>query len=132
MSKDKKDLIVFGYGLGIIAATFAVGSVIKHGFSLAVIVLILCCVIFITVTLLNWQALKLGYQAWMKVAHLIGGVVTAIILSVIYFLIFTPISILLKLLGRDHLQRDFSKKNSTYWEKVDLEASVQQSYHQQF
>lgn len=132
MSKEKKDLLVFGYGLGGIAAVFGVGSWVKHGLGLAGIVLLLCSMIFLTVTTFDWKSLKPGYQGWMKIAHLIGGVVTAGILSLVFFLIFTPIGIFLKLTGRDHLQRNYLKGAVTYWEKRDQTVLNKERYHQQF
>jgi Saxitoxin biosynthesis operon protein SxtJ len=132
MSKDKKNLLVFGYGLGLIAAVFGIGGWIKHGFGLAVIVLLLCSIILVSVTILDCRALKGGYYAWMKVSHLIGGVMTMVILSAVFFLIFTPIGFLLRLMGRDHLRRNFSKKGLTYWEKRNQTGFRKQRYHQQF
>ncbi|MBF0504437.1 MAG: hypothetical protein HQL14_04965 [Candidatus Omnitrophica bacterium] len=132
MPKDKKNLLVFGYGLGIIALIFSIGGYIKHGLGTAVIVLLLCSVIFIGVTALNWMALKPGYQAWMKAAHLIGLIVTTVILSIIFLLIFTPISFILRFMGRDHLQRDFSRQGTSYWEKRNQTAFRQEQYHNQF
>lgn len=132
MTKDKKNLLVFGYGLGLIAAIFAAGGWFKHGFGLPVVVLSLCSIIFVSVTALDWTALKPGYKAWMKVAHLIGGVVTTVILSIMFFLIFTPVGLLLRVLGRDHLQRDFSKRGVTYWEKRNKADFQKERYHQQF
>ena len=132
MTKDKKDLLVFGYGLGLIGAVFGIGGWIKHGFAWPVIVLLSCSIIFITVTSLDWKALKVGYHAWMKVAHLIGGVVTTIILTGTFVLIFIPIGVFLKLAGKDHLQRSFLKKTGTYWEKRTQAEEPKQRYHQQF
>jgi hypothetical protein len=132
MSKEKKDLLFFGYGLGVIAAVFGVGSVIKHGWKTPGIILLLCSLIFIVVSVLDWKALKPGYQGWMKVAHLFGCVVTAVILSIVFFLIFTPIGIFLRLTGRDHLQRHFLKDANSYWEKRDKTIFQQARYHQQY
>jgi len=132
MSKDKKDLLVFGYGLGLIAAIFGIAGWFKHGFGLAVIVLLLCSIIFVAVTALNWRALKPGYAAWMRVTTLIGGVVTTVVLSIVFFLIFTPIGIFLKLTGRDHLQRNFLNKATSYWEKRNKSMFQKERYHQQF
>ena len=132
MLKEKQDLLVFGYGLGVIAAVFGIGAWFKHGFGFAVIVLFLCSMVFLSVTAWDWTALKFGFHAWMKIAHLIGRVVTTAILSVVFFFIFTPVGLLLRLLGKDHLQRDFSRRAKTYWEKRNQEVFLKQRYHQQF
>ena len=79
MDKSQKDLLVFGYGLGVIAAFFAIAGTLKHGFGPAQAVLSACAVVFSVVTACRWEALRPGYAGWMKVAHLIGGVVTTVI-----------------------------------------------------
>lgn len=132
ISKEKKDLQVFGYGLGLIGAVFGIGAWVRHGLGLPAIVLIVCSIIFVATTALDSTALKPGYRGWMKVAHVIGSIVTTVILGLAFFLIFTPIGILLKLTGRDHLQRDFSKKDKTYWVKRDVAEFTKDRYHQQF
>jgi Saxitoxin biosynthesis operon protein SxtJ len=132
MSKDKKNLLVFGFGLGLIAGVFGIGGWIKHGFGLAGIVLLLCSIIFVSVTILDYTALKGSYHVWMKVSRLIGELVTIAILSAVFFLIFAPIGFLLRIMGRDHLRRNFSKKSTTYWEKRNQTSFQKQRYHQQF
>jgi hypothetical protein len=130
MTKDKKNLLVFGFGIGLIAGVFGIGGWVKHGFGLAVVVLLLCSIIFVSVTILDWTALKASHHVWMKITHLIAGVVTTIILSAVFFLIFTPIGFLLRLMGRDHLQRQSSKKGITYWEKRNQTDFQKQRNHQ--
>ena len=132
MSKDRKNLLVFGYGLGIISVIFGIGGLIKHGLGFFQIVLLFCSIIFISVTSFNPTALRPGYRLWMKVAHLIGGVVTAVVLIVNFILIFTPVALVLRITGRDHLQRDFSRKNKTYWVKREPIVFHKERYHQQF
>ena len=131
MDKSQKDLLVFGYGLGVIAAVFAVGGALKHGFGPAQVVLAVCAVVFVSVTALQWEALKPGYAGWMKVAHAIGGVITTVILSMVFFFLFTPVGIILKLLGKDHLESKIDRHAKTYWhprpqEQVEKERHLQQ------
>lgn len=132
MDKEKKDLLVFGYGLGIIALIFCAGGTLRHGWGLAQMVQAGCAFIFIAVTLLNWQALYPGYRGWMKVAHLIGGVVTTVILSTVFFLIFAPIGLLFRLIGKDHLDRKIDKLTPSYWHLRAKEDFVKERYTQQF
>jgi hypothetical protein len=115
VEKEKKALQVFGYGLGSMAAIFGIGGFLKHGLHLAPIILVLCCVIVVSVTALNWQALRLGYKGWMKVTHSIGAVVTTVMLSVVFFAVITPAAIILKLLGKDYLARKPHRSANTYW-----------------
>lgn len=53
-------------------------------------------------------------KIWMRFGFILGIIISPIILGIIFFTIFTPIGILLKLLRRDELH---IKKNSnkSYW-----------------
>ena len=52
--------------------------------------------------------------AWMKLAALLGWVNSRILLSMIYFLLFTPMGWIRKAAGGDPLRRR-SPKSQTYW-----------------
>ena len=132
MNKEKKDLLVFGYGLGVIAAVFGIGGFLKHGLQLAPVVLLVCSAVFVGVTALDWTALRPGYKGWMKVAHLIGGVVTTVILGAVFFLLFAPIGLFFRLIGKDHLERKLDPLVKTYWHKRPQESFQKERYQQQF
>ena len=49
----------------------------------------------------------------------IGYVVSHVILFIIYYLIFTPIALVFRLIGRDALHRDIDRQAGTYWSPLD-------------
>lgn len=61
--------------------------------------------------------LKPIYKVWMSFAVVMGFIMTRIILTVLYFGMFTPISWLTKLLGKDLLDERWDKNATTYWRK---------------
>jgi len=132
MEKEKKNLLVFGYGLGAIACFCGIAGGLKHGFHFVSIVFLGLSFIFVSVTCLNYQAFKLGYQWWMKAAHLISKIAMGFILSVIFILIFTPVSLLFKLIGKDHLERQINLSAKTYWRKRQKLPFQKERYQQQF
>ncbi len=132
MDKEKKNLLVFGYGLGGIAAFFAIGGTIKHGFGLPQQVLTGCSFIFAVVTALNWRALRPGYKGWMIVAQAVGGVVTTFILSVVFFTLFVPVGLFFRLIGKDHLDRKRDPAAKSYWRQRSGERLDPEQYTQQF
>lgn len=77
------------------------------------------------------QFLKVMYKAWMKFAHALGWVNTRIILSLVYFLIFTPIAVLFKVIGKELLDRRFETVGS-YWIKREPRIFRQDDYRRQF
>ncbi len=54
-------------------------------------------------------------KAWMTLAILIGWVMGRVLLSILFFLVLTPLGVILRLMGKDllGLRRDPSKKS--YW-----------------
>lgn len=61
------------------------------------------------------RGLKQIYRAWMTMALAMGTVMTAVLLSVFFFLVITPVGLFFRLIGRDILQRKFDRQASTYW-----------------
>ena len=70
--------------------------------------------IFLLVTLTKSDALLPLNKLWMRFGFLLGMIVSPIILGIIFFGLFTPIAILMRLSGRDELRLKFSPKMS-YW-----------------
>jgi hypothetical protein len=61
--------------------------------------------------------LKPLYKAWMSFAVVMGFIMTRVILTIIYFGMFTPMALAAKLLGKDLLNQRWDKNAATYWEK---------------
>ncbi|MCI0484529.1 MAG: SxtJ family membrane protein [candidate division NC10 bacterium] len=54
------------------------------------------------------------HRVWMQVAHALGWFNTRVLLGMVYFLVMTPIGILMRLMGRDPLDRHL-KDRPSYW-----------------
>ena len=72
------------------------------------------CIIFLITTIINADALLPLNKLWMKFGILIGTIINPILMGIIFFGIFTPISVLMRISGRDELRLCF-KKRKTYW-----------------
>lgn len=59
-------------------------------------------------------ALKPFYKAWMMFGHVMGWINTRIILGAVFYIVFMPTGLLIKLFGRDLLSRKLDSKASTY------------------
>jgi hypothetical protein len=55
------------------------------------------------------------YRVLMLVTFPIGWVMSQVILAVVYFGVMTPIGLLMRLLGRDPMQRQIDRSATTYW-----------------
>ena len=54
------------------------------------------------------------YHLWMKIGHVLGWINTRIILGLVFFVIFAPVALFLKLLGKDALKQRLDASASSY------------------
>ena len=70
--------------------------------------------IFLVFTLIKSDALLPLNKLWMRFGLLLGMIVNPIVLGVIFFGLFTPIAMLMRLSGRDELRLKYAQKAS-HW-----------------
>ena len=70
--------------------------------------------IFLVLGLMNSKILSPLNVLWFKFGILLGKIVSPVVMGIIFFLVVTPISILLKIFGKDVLNLKFNN-NKTYW-----------------
>ena len=58
--------------------------------------------------------LRLLYRGWMRFGLVMHKITTPIILGVLFFLVFTPVSLLMRLIGRDPLHENIDTNASTH------------------
>ncbi len=56
---------------------------------------------------------------WEKLAYCLATVNTTILLALIYIIMFIPLKLLFKLIGRDTLAITFSGRKGSYWQLAD-------------
>tara|TARA_B100000963_G_scaffold150396_1_gene131119 strand:+ start:766 stop:1149 length:384 start_codon:yes stop_codon:yes gene_type:complete len=82
------------------------------------IYLISIALIFLVLGLLNSKILSPLNKAWIKFGEILGRVIAPIVMAIVYFLILTPISLLVRLLGKDLIGMKFSNDiKKSYWIK---------------
>jgi hypothetical protein len=64
--------------------------------------------------------LQLFYKTWMKMGAVLGFINTRIILSVLFYLIITPMGLLMRMSGRDPMARTFDPAGKSYRVKSRL------------
>ena len=69
---------------------------------------------FATTALVLPQALKPVFIVWMKIGHVLGWINTRIILGVVFFIIFAPVALFMRVLGRDPMHRQLDTTTTTY------------------
>ena len=81
------------------------------------IYLILISLFFLIFGLINSKILSPFNRAWIKFGEILGLIIAPIIMALVYFIILTPISLIVRMLGKDLLGLKFLKKQDTYWMK---------------
>ncbi len=67
------------------------------------------------------------YWLWMAIAFVMGNIISRLILSLFYYIILTPIALVMRLAGRDRLR--LKGKSETYWLPMSGKST---SYERQF
>jgi len=63
---------------------------------------------------LSPNLLRRPYAAWMAFGEALGLVTSTVVLTLAYFVLFAPAGILMRLLGKDPMQRRFEPRLETY------------------
>ena len=61
--------------------------------------------------------LKPFHKVWMTLALVLGVVTSRLILGILYYCVLTPIGLIIRLFGKDLLDREWDKEASSYWIK---------------
>ena len=72
--------------------------------------------LFLILGIINSKFLTPLKKGWIKLGEILGKFIAPIVMGFIYFVIITPIGILLRLFGKDLLNIKFNK-NKSYWIK---------------
>ena len=108
-----------GFGLLFFAVFLIIGLwPIINGDSPRIIFFIIG-LIFLILGLVNSKILTPLNKAWMKFGELLGKIIAPIVMAGVYFIVLTPISIIVRLFGKDLLKVKFSDKSKSYWIKRD-------------
>ena len=86
---------------------------------------------FVSITLLNPNFLLPLNKKWMQFGLLVGMIVSPIVMGVIFFGLFTPTSLFMKLIGRDELRLKLVDRGS-HWKERNTEKLQNDSFKYQF
>jgi hypothetical protein len=75
-------------------------------------------ILFALTTLIKDNLLSPINILWMRFGFLLGSIISPIVLGIFFFIIFTPLGILLRFLGRDELRLKLSNRAS-FWRLKD-------------
>ena len=72
-------------------------------------------IIFLILGVLNSKFLNPLNKLWYKFGIFLGSIVSPIVMGVVFFMVVTPIGLIMRFLGKDLLRVNKNKIASTYW-----------------
>tara|TARA_B110000914_G_C15413488_1_gene423020 strand:- start:276 stop:677 length:402 start_codon:yes stop_codon:yes gene_type:complete len=88
-------------------------------------------ILFFLVTLVKASLLHPLNKLWMMLGVLLGMIVGPVVLGIIFFGLFTPISFFMKLFKRDELRLKL-KSHQSHWKVPNTDATESESFKYQF
>jgi predicted membrane metal-binding protein len=72
---------------------------------------------FLILGIMNAKILTPLNRSWIKFGEILGKIIAPIVMALVYFVILTPLSFLIRISGKDLLKVKFYNKVNTYWIK---------------
>lgn len=130
MKIAKKDLRIFSFIWTLIFFGIAIYPLYQSGFSALLAIdsiesfdslnirhwSLLTALFFFLIGIFIPKALSTFYRLWTKLGELMAGVISKIILLLLFYGLFAPIGIMLRLLRKDLLHKKLDKNCSSYWQ----------------
>jgi len=105
----------FGFVFFVVFLVIAFWS-FRGDFNQIKILPILLSLVFLILGLFNSKLLTPLNKLWVKFGDLLGKIIAPIVMAIIFFLLITPIGIILKIFKKDLLNLKFNLEE-TYWKK---------------
>ena len=74
-------------------------------------------IIFLILGLINSKLLSPLNKSWIKLGEILGIIIAPIVMALVYFVILTPVSFIVRIFGKDLLNLKLLKEKETYWIK---------------
>ena len=130
IKSGKSDLRNFGITVGIILLVISGFLFWKEKESFQIF-LAIGIILFLTAIALP-SVLKPVYWIWMIFAIILGWFMTRVILSLLFYVVFTSIGLTLRFFGKQFLELRWDKSKESYWNFRTNEHLQNKNYEKQF
>ena len=89
---------------------------------------LIIAIIFLVLGLINSKILTPFNKLWFKFGIFLGRLVSPIIMGVIFFLVVTPIGLIMRMIGKDLLNLKFNKHKSYWIEKAGPKSKMKNQF----
>ena len=111
----RKALRSFGLTIGSVCLLAAAGIAVLSTTWRAAWILGIVGFSLVALGLLTPRVLRPIHYPWMALAIVLGYLMTNVLLTIVFFLVVTPTGLLMRLFGRDPMQRNLDRSTETYW-----------------
>jgi len=130
IKESKKDLRKFGLTVGGVLLLIA-AFLFYFEKSSAVYFALIGGLLFVSGLIIP-KILKPFNKIWMGLAIILGFFMSRIIITVLFYIVITPISIIARLVSKKFIILKYDKSAKTYWEKRTIIQKKQIDYERQF
>ena len=130
--QNKKQLRQFGLMVGGVLVLIGLWKLYQGKHETARLILWSVGGLLMTIGVIVPTLLTPVYWLWMKLVHLLGWVNTRLLLGIIFFVIITTMTVVMKVFGRDALNRKIDKDADSYWIPRLPIASIKEHCERQF
>jgi len=117
LQTSKKELKKFGITMAIgILLVFGIVLPIIFNIGITSVPFAIAAFIFAW-SFIHTSSLIVIYKPWMWIGHILGFINTRIILSLVFFIVFTPMAIIRRLFFNDSMQRKIDPNIKSYWQE---------------
>jgi hypothetical protein len=111
--KSTKDLRSFGLIVGGGFGVIGLWPLVRHGLPVRLWALELA-VALVLAGLIVPRALRYPYRGWMFIGHCLGWLNTRILMTLIFYVVFTPAALFMRVIGRDAMTRKYESSAKSY------------------
>ena len=127
---SNKDIRSFGITIGIIL--FILSGLLMYYNKESYWIIAIIALTIIGLGLIIPIILKPIYFVWMIFAAILGWLMTRVVLSLVFYFIITPISLITRLIGEDFLSLKVKGESDSFWNHRNSDAELNQNYEKQF
>ena len=73
--------------------------------------------IFLILGLMKSKLLNPLNVLWFKFGMKLGSIVAPLVMAIVFFAVVTPVGLIMRILGKDLLNKKYNKEKTTYWSK---------------
>jgi hypothetical protein len=130
LNPSKRDLRIFS--LAALAFLTFIAWVVwrKSGSTTATGALVAVGVLLAVLGLSIPRAVRPVFVVLMVINYPIGWVVTHVVMALIFYLVVTPVGVIMRLSGRDPMERHFDRSAKTYWKPRRVETDASRYFRQ--